>query len=187
MTTLFIGIILFFGGHLVTKTPLKPALIRRFGANGYRIAYSLVAFLGLGLIVRAYLGSRAGPEALRMAYWLEGPPEWTRHVTMLLVLLGSIALAASFHKGRLKLWLRNPMSVGIALWSAGHLLSNGRLTLVWIFGAFFVYALIDIFTGTPKPFTVKPVHDIIAPVAGLILYAVFLWGFHPYVLNVPIY
>ena len=122
-----------------------------------------------------------------MAYWLQGPPEWTRHVTMLLVLLGFIALAAAFHKGRLKLWLRNPMSVGIALWSAGHLLSNGRLTLVWFFGAFFVYALIDIFTGKPKPFTVKPMHDIIAPVAGIILFLVFLYGFHPYVLNVPIY
>jgi uncharacterized membrane protein len=187
MTTLIIGIVIFFGGHLITKTPLKQALIQRFGAGGYKGVYSLVAAIGLGLMIWGYMGSRAGPEALRMAYWTAGPPEWTRHVTMLLMLLGFIALAAAFHKGRLKQWLRNPMSVGIALWSAGHLLSNGRLALVWLFGAFFVYALIDIFTGKPQPFTVKPAHDIIAPVAGIILFLVFLYGFHPYVLNVPIY
>ena len=71
---------------------------------------------------------------------------------MLFVLLGFISLSASFHKGRLGLWLRHPMSVGIAFWSAGHLLANGQKALVYLFGAFFVYSLIDIVFGKPKSY-----------------------------------
>jgi uncharacterized membrane protein len=109
---------------------------------------------------------------------------------MLLVLLGFITLGASHGKGYLKLWLQQPMSIGFALWSGGHLLANGKRADVYLFGTFFVLALLDILLSTLRGKV--PSHqpqvrsDIIAVVAGVVLYAIFLFGFHPYVLNLPI-
>ena len=187
MNLLILGIVIFYAGHLVSVTPLKAALKARLGEGGYKGLFSVVAVIGLGLMIKAYLGTRSGPEAVNFLYL---PPDWTRHVTMLLVLLAFISLAASFHRGRLKLWLRNPFSIAIALWATGHLLSNGKTAAVWLFGSFLLFALFDIvrntLVGQPPKFTPKPIHDLIAVVAGVLLYGLFLFGFHPYVLNLPV-
>ena len=183
MNQIFIGIALFFGAHLIPLTPLKAALKGALGEGLYKALFSLVSFAGLGFLVWGFLLTRAGPEDSNLFY---EPQEWTRHVTVLLVFLGFQALAASFHKGRIGLMLRHPMSVGIALWSAGHLLANGQKTLVYIFGAFFIYALVDMIFGKAKSYVPKPKHDIIAPLAGLLLFAIFLFGFHPWILNLPV-
>jgi uncharacterized membrane protein len=183
MNQIWIGIALFFGAHLLPLTPLKPAIKGLLGEGPYKGLFSLASFAGLGLIVWGFLLTRAGPEDSNLFY---EPADWTRHVTMLFVLLGFISLSASFHKGRLGLWLRHPMSVGFAFWTAGHLLANGQKTLVYIFGAFFIYAIVDIIFGKPKTYVPKPKHDIIAPLVGLLLYAIFLFGFHPWVLNLPV-
>jgi uncharacterized membrane protein len=187
MNILILGLIVFFAFHLIPFTPLKATLHGRFGEVPYKMAFSALSLVGLGLIVWGFLLSRAGPADADLVYY---PPESLRHVTMLLVLLGFISLAASWHKGRLKIWLRNPMSIGIALWAFGHLLSNGQKSHVLLFGSFLVYALIDIAyntaKGTKPDYTPKPIHDLIAVVAGVILFAVFAFGFHPYVLNLPV-
>ena len=116
--------------------------------------------------------------------------DWTRHLTMLLVLAGFIAIAASHGLGHLKRWLRNPMSIGIGLWAFGHLLSNGNKTDVIFFGTFLVIALVDIALSTwrgKRPFHEPRLRsDAIAIVVGIALYLVFLLGFHPYVLNLPL-
>ena len=183
MNQIWIGIALFFGAHIIPRTPLKAVLKRMLGEGPYLGLFSLASFAGLGFLVWGFLLTRAGPEDSNLFY---DPPEWGRHVTMLLVLLAFISLSASFHKGRLGLWLRHPMSFGFAFWSAGHLLANGQKTLVYMFGAFFLYAVFNIVTGTPKTYVPKPKHDIIAPLVGLLLYAIFLFGFHPWVLNLPV-
>jgi uncharacterized membrane protein len=187
MTKLIIGMIILFGGHLLLYTPLRPRLKQRLGEGPFKGAFSLVALLGLALMIWGWSSTRAGPEAANILYW---PPEWARHAAMLLVLLGFLSLAASFHQGRLKLWLKNPMSIGIALWAAGHLLANGAVADVLLFGGFLGLALIDIAVSTAQGkvphYVPKPRHDAISIVAGLLLFAFFLFVFHPYVLNVPV-
>jgi uncharacterized membrane protein len=188
MTSLIIGVILFFGVHLFSYARRWRAhLIARLGEGPYKAIYAFISAIGLGLIIWGYFRTRAGPAAADILYW---PPVWGRHITMLLVLLAMIAIAIFIFKGRLRLWLRNPMSIGVALWSAGHLLSNGRLASVIMFGAFLLYALLDIaintVRGTMPGFTPNPRHDAISIIAGLVLYAFFLFIFHPYVLNLPI-
>jgi hypothetical protein len=78
----------------------------------------------------------------------------------------------------------------VGLWAVGHLLSNGRMSSVILFGAFLAYAIFDIVVNTirgPIPnFTPNPRHDFISIIAGAVLYAFFLLVFHPYVLNLPI-
>jgi uncharacterized membrane protein len=188
MNILIPGLIVFFAAHLVPYTALKPALRERLGEAGYKGLFSVASLAGLGLIVWGFQMSRYGPADADLVY---NPPESLRHLTMLLVLLGFISLAAYWHKGRLKLWLRNPMSVGVALWAIGHLLANGQMSHVLLFGSFLVYALFDIAYNTAKgnrpSFAPKPVHDLIAVVAGVILFGVFAYGFHPYILNLPVF
>ncbi len=189
MSYLLFGILLFGGVHVFSMLlpERRNALAARLGEKLWKGFYALVSLVGFGLMVRGFLLSRSGPLA---ADWVYVPADWARHVTMLLVLLGFISLAASHGKGHLKLWLRNPMSIGIGLWAAGHLLSNGKRTDVYLFGTFLVLALLDIVLSTLRGNI--PVHeprlrsDLIAVIAGFLLFLIFLYGFHPYVLNLPV-
>ena len=109
---------------------------------------------------------------------------------MLLVLLGFISLSGFHGTGYLKHWLRNPFSIGIVLWSVGHLLANGMLHDVLLFGTFLVLAVLDIVLSMARG--KRPGHepqirsDMKAVVSGVVLYAIFLFGVHPYIFNVPI-
>ncbi len=185
MTIFTIGLIVFFGTHLVPMTPLKPALQGALGANPYKGLFSLVSAIGLGLIIWGFSMSRSGPGTFPLYF----PDPSMRHVTMLMVLAGFICLGAFHGKGYLKKWLRNPMSIGIALWSGGHLLSNGRQAAVILFSCFLAYSLVDIAYNTLKG--TKPSHeprlrsDILAVVIGVIVYAVFLW-LHQYMIGIAL-
>jgi uncharacterized membrane protein len=109
---------------------------------------------------------------------------------MLMVLAAFIALGAAHGKGYIKLWIKQPMSIGFALWSAGHLLANGKRAAVYMFGTFLALALIDIIVSTARG--KLPSHeprirsDAIAVIAGMALYVFFLFVFHEYVLNLPV-
>ncbi|HUF44908.1 MAG TPA: NnrU family protein [Aestuariivirgaceae bacterium] len=187
MTALIAGMIILFGAHLALYTPLRPALEARFGERPFKGAFTLVSLVGLAVMIWGYAMTRSGPEAANILYW---PAAWTRHAAMLIVLLAFISLAAAFHKGRLKLWLKQPMSIGIALWAGAHLLTNGKVASVLLFGGFLGLALLDIAVSTARGdvpnYVPKPRHDLITVAAGLILYGLFLLAFHPFVLNVPI-
>lgn len=188
MPILISGIILFFLAHLIPFAPqARDALAGRLGERVYKAAFSLVSAAGLALMAWGYSMSRSGPAAADIVYW---PPEWARHITMLLVLLAFLSLGISLHRGRLKVLLRNPMSIAVVLWALGHLLSNGKMASVLLFGAFLVYGLADIAVNTVRgavPAIVpKPGHDAIAVLSGLALFAFFFFVFHPYVLNLPL-
>jgi uncharacterized membrane protein len=183
MSLLVIGILVFFGIHLVPVFGLKPALEQRLGEGPYKGVFALVSLIGFVLMIWGFVLARRVPEPA-----LYDPPSWGRHVAMLLVLLAVIALMAAFHRGRLKLWLRQPMSIGIALWALGHLLANGRLPEVLLFGSFLLFGLTDIVRseaiGKVPAYDPKPVHDVIAVAGGLVIYGVLLY-LHPYVIGVP--
>lgn len=189
MAYLLFGILLFGGIHLFSMLlpTRRDALKARLGEKLWKGFFAIVSLVGLGLMVRGFLLSRSGPLA---ADWLYVPADWARHVTMLFVLLGFIFLAASHGKSHLRLWLRHPMSIGIALWASGHLLSNGKRTDVYLFGTFLVVALLDIVLSTLRgKVPVYEPHlrsDIVAVIVGMVLYVIFLFGFHPYVLNLPV-
>jgi uncharacterized membrane protein len=183
MAALIAGMIMLFGGHLALYTPLRPALKARLGAPAFKGVFAAFALVGLALMIWGFSMERAG----NILYW---PAPWTRHAAMLMVLLGFISLAASFHKGRLKLWLKHPMSIGVALWAIAHLMTNGTVAAVLFFGGFLGLALVDIAVSTVRgegpSYVPKPNHDLITVAAGLLLYGFFLLVFHPYVINVPV-
>jgi uncharacterized membrane protein len=189
MTTLILGLAVFAGVHLFSM--LLPAtrdrLEQHLGERRYKGLYSLISLAAVALIVWGYHVVSNGPWASDVIY---EPAAGNRHITMLLVLLAFISLASSGGKGYIARLVRQPMSVGFALWAVGHLLSNGRRYDLYIFGTILVLALLDIVLSTArgKLRLQQPTlrADVIAVVAGVVLYAVFLFGFHPYVLGIPI-
>ena len=189
MPYLIAGIAVFGGVHLFSMLlpGQRDTLLQRLGEGPFKGVYSLASLAGLGLMIWGFWTLSSGPAAGDFVYVPAGS---MRHATMLLVLLGFICIGAFHGKGYLKLWLRNPFSVGIVLWSFGHLLSNGRVYDVLLFGTFLVLAVLDIILSTVRG--KRPGHkpeirsDVIALVTGVVLYAVFLFGVHPYIFNIPV-
>lgn len=189
MTWLILGLVLFAGPHLMsTLAPaLRDGLKRRCGENPWKMGYSLVTLAGLALMIWGFWQSWHGGGGDALIYT---PAPWARHVTMLLVLLGFLSLGAAHGKGHIARWVKHPMSVGIALWAIGHLIANGRLADLLLFGTMLVIAFADIIFSTLRG--KLPAHvpqaksDAAAVVVGLVLYALFLLVVHPYVFGIPV-
>lgn len=189
MWKLWLGVLLFAGPHLFST--LLPAarngLKARLGEGPFKGLYALASLAGVVLLALAYLDGRAGPNALEVYY---DPPAAGRHINMLFSLAGFILLAASHGKGYIRSFVKHPMSLGMALWSTGHLLANGEKAVVVIFAMLLVVSVLDIIFSTARGKV--PTHeprlrsDIVAVVAGVAVYAVLAFGFHPYILNVPV-
>jgi uncharacterized membrane protein len=189
MTLLFIGIVIFLGVHLLAMLfpGMRDRLQARLGEGPFKGLFSLVSAVGLGLMIYGFYTTRG---ALEPGDYLYAPAPWTRHAAMGLVLAAFILIGASHGKGYLKLWVQQPMSVGVGLWAIAHLLANGERPDVFFFASFLLLAVLDIALSTLRGKV--PHHepqarsDMRAVVIGVILYLVFLFGFHPYVLKLPI-
>jgi uncharacterized membrane protein len=188
MAYLYLGALLFGGPHLFsTLLPgARDSVKASFGEKAWKGFYSLVSLAGIIFFILAYraMGNGVYGEPL-----YDVSPA-ARHVTMLAALLMFILLGASHGKGYIKKAVRHPMSLGIALWSGAHLLANNERAVVWLFATLFVVAVTDLVFSLARG--KKPDHvpqlksDIRAVVIGMVLYVVFLVGFHPYVLGVPV-
>lgn len=186
---LILGLLVFLGVHtLTTLRDTRAALIGRFGESGYKGLYSLVSFAGLALIVWGYARYRA-------TGWIDVwyPPVAFRHITLLLMLPAVILVVASYIRGRIYTTLKHPMLAGIKLWAAAHLLANGDLGSIVLFGSFLAWAVYDRISlkhradaGAP-PFPVGgPGNDVIAVVVGIVAYLALAFAFHPLVIGVPV-
>jgi uncharacterized membrane protein len=188
MLILLIGIVLFLGAHtLPTLRTTRAGLIDRFGDKGYRGLYALVSFAGFVLIVWGF-------HTYRQEGWIQiwSPPLWTRHITITLMWFAFIALASMSPKpSRIKGWLRHPMLVGIKIWALAHLLANGDLGGMILFGSFLAWAVYDRIAvkrrgdfGAPRlaAFTRA---DAIAVIAGTVVYVGMMFA-HPYLIGVAV-
>lgn len=187
MTLLIIGIIVFLGVHLLPTYPeLRERLIERLGQNGYRALFSLVSILGFVLIVWGFA------RAPFIQIW--SPPGWTRHIAMLLMLPVFILLIAAYVPGQIKAKLRHPVLIAIKLWALAHLLANGDLASIILFGSFLAYAVFDRITLKRRKATGLVTvpergparNDVISVVGGLALYVIFLVWLHPLLIGVPV-
>ena len=140
MTTLILGILIFLGTHsFTTARTARAGAIAAMGEKGYKAAYSLASLSGFVLLISGFGQYRA--EGM-IPLW--SPPAWGRHAAMLLMLFAFIALAASAKRpSRIRGWLRHPMLVSIKLWALAHLLANGDLGGVLLFGSFLAWAVFD--------------------------------------------
>jgi uncharacterized membrane protein len=188
MLVLLLGLILFLGVHGLTMfRQTRAELIVRYGEGRFKGIYSLVAGLGFVLIIWGFHLYRANGL---IPVW--SPPGWTRHITMILMLLAFIAMAAMARKpSRIRGWLRHPMLAAIMLWAVAHLLVNGDAGGMALFGAFLIWAAIDRVAVNVRgdvgalridAFTRS---DAIAVGAGVIAYVAMLF-LHPWLIGVAV-
>lgn len=139
MPALIASLVVFFATHSVRLVagPWRDRQIARMGIGPWKLAYSALALAALALVIWAFGIARAEDVVL----W-RVPAGW-RHVTVLLSIVGFILIAAGYVPGtHIKPVLRHPMTAGVALWAGGHLIANGRLTGVLLFGAFLLWSVI---------------------------------------------
>jgi len=192
MTLLIAGLLLFLGIHTLPMFPATRAgLVSRVGENGYKGLYTLVSFAGFGLIIYGYgLARFDGPPIVY------DPPFWLRHVTMLLMVPVFIFLVAAYVPSRIKKTLKHPMLVAVKLWAFAHLLANGDLASVLLFGGFLAWAVADRISvkrrgpgagqiaaaaGEPGKYS-----DVVVILIGLALYGLFVWKLHAWLIGVPV-
>jgi uncharacterized membrane protein len=183
------GLVLFLGVHtLTTQRNLRGSLVASMGEGGYKIGYVLVSLVGLALIVWGFAHYRAS-GAINLWY----PPKFFKHITVALMLPAVILVVASYIRGRIYTALKHPMLAGIKLWAAAHLLANGDLGSIILFGSFLVWAVLDRISlkrrtdaGAP-PIPVGGLsNDLIAVAVGFVAYLALAFAFHPVVIGVPV-
>lgn len=188
MTTLVIGLLLFLGTHSVRvfADDWRGAQIARRGENAYKGVYTLVSLAGLALIVWGYGQARAAPVELF------NPPVWTRHAASLLTLISFVLIAAAYApRNRIRAALGHPMVAGVKIWAFAHLIANGRLADLVLFGAFLAWAVIDFRSARRRDRLAARVipagtlsGDAIAVVAGLVAWFAFAFYLHGWLIGV---
>jgi len=187
---MILGLVLFFGVHtLTTQREVRARVIAFSGGGGYKIGYSLVSALGLVLIVWGFAHYRA------TGMWeIWTPPTALKHLTAALMLPAVILVVASYIRGRIYTRLKHPMLTGIKLWAAAHLLANGDLGSIILFGSFLAWAVFDRISlkrrpdvGAPPIPVGGPGNDLIAIAVGVVAYLALAFAFHPVVIGVPVF
>jgi uncharacterized membrane protein len=140
MTLLLLGLVLFLGTHSVRifADGWRAQRVSAMGLNAWKGVYSVVSIAGFVLIVYGYGAARLEPVVLYL------PPVWTRHLASLLTIPAFILLVAAYVPGtRIKRAVGHPMVLGVKTWARAHLLANGMLADVLLFGAFLVWAVLE--------------------------------------------
>ena len=191
MTLFIIGLVLFLGIHLVRVVApgLRTGLINSMGVNAYRGVYSLVSLLSLCLLIYGFGIARQETGILY------DPPVFLRHITLLLMLIAFVVLAAGFMpSGYVATYAKHPQVLAIKIWAFAHLLANGETVQVILFAAFLAWGVImriaykrrarngEITERVYKSWT----YDIAAIVIGLVVYGLFFMKLHTWLIGVPV-
>ena len=183
------GLVLFLGTHtLTTMRDLRTRLIASMGEGGYKAGYALASLAGLVLIVWGFAHYRA-------TGWIDvwSPPKTLKHINVALMLPAVILVVASYIRGRIYTTVKHPMLSGVKLWAFGHLLANGDLGGIILFGSFLGWAVFDRISlkrrtdaGAP-PIPIGGItNDLIAVAVGVVAYLALAFAFHPVVIGVPV-
>lgn len=179
MLLLVLGLVLFLGVHSVSifAEPFRNRLAER-SELAWKAGYGIASLVGLVLIVKGYGAARMDPV------WLWSPPAFLSHLSALLLLPVFVFFVASYLPGRISDALKHPQLVAVKLWAAAHLLVNGTLADVLLFGSFLAWAVADRISlkrRTPRPLQTAPrsgANDFIAIGVGLVLYLLFVFWAH---------
>jgi len=182
MWVLILGLVVFLGVHSVriVADGWRSRMIERHGPGVWKGVYSALSVLGFVLIVWGYGLARQQPVVV----WV--PPVALRHVASLLTLAAFVLLAAAYvPQNGIRARLRHPMMLGVKLWAFGHLLANGMLADLLLFGGFLVWAVLgfraararDRAASTPAP-AGGVVGSLVAVAVGVVGWAVFAFWLH---------
>lgn len=182
MDLMIAGLLIFFAVHLIPSVPiLRQILVSKIRIIGYKLLFSGFSFAGFYLIVAGKI------DAEFVELWQ--PPGWGRLAAIVIMFPALVSLVCAYVPTNLRRITRHPMLWGVTFWGLAHLLANGDLSSVVLFGGFAVFSLFDMWSENRrgaeirgKPLPLK--NDAIAVGAGAVAYGLLLYA-HPYFFGVP--
>ncbi|QWE13888.1 NnrU family protein [Polynucleobacter sp. AP-Sving-400A-A2] len=187
MSLLIIGLIIFLGSHScrIFAEPWRNHMIDRLGEVKWKGLYTIISLIGLVLIVIGYGQARQTPVVL----WQ--PATYLTHIAILLNLVAFIFLAGSSpNNNAIRLKLKHPMILGVKVWALAHLLANGTLVDLILFGSFLLWAVLDFRSARKRPIhmpekaVISTKATITVVVTGIVIWAAFIFGLHQYLIGV---
>ncbi|MBA2960565.1 MULTISPECIES: NnrU family protein [Ramlibacter] len=188
MAILLLGLVLFLGVHStrIVADGWRAGMLARLGENGWKGLYSLLSLAGFALVVWGYGLARQAPQVL----WT--PPRGMNHLAALLMVASFILLAAAYvPRNGIRARLHHPMLLGVKTWALAHLLANGNLADVVLFGAFLAWAVLDFRSARRRDRAAATVYPpgttagtVAAVMVGLAAWAVFVLGAHTWLIGV---
>ncbi len=195
LAVMILGLALFLGVHILpAQRKLRGRILAAMGEGSYKLAYALISVLGIALIAWGFAHYRA---AGMIDVWEGSVSPKTlvifKHITIALMLPAVILVVAAYLRGHIYKTLKHPMLAGVKLWAAAHLLANGDLGSIILFGSFLAWAVFDRVSlkrrsdsgGPPIPVGGWG-NDMIAVAVGIVAYLALAFAFHPVVIGVPI-
>src|SRR3954465_15922182 len=193
MLILILGLVIFLGTHVFTmRRGARAAAIAPLGEGPYKAVYSLVSLLGRVLIVWGF-GRYRAYEWIDVWY----PPVWTRHLALVLVWAAFICFVAAYLPGRIKRALKHPMLAGVKIWALAHLLANGDLGSILLFGSILAWAVAARISVKRRDvvrdhagLAAAPAggrNDLLAVVVGTAAFFVFAIWLHPWLIGVAVW
>lgn len=188
MSILVTGLIIFFTIHSISifNHHWRNQMVQKIGIGPWQGIYSLVSVIGFIMLVYGYGQARLHPMLLYT------PPHWLHHITMLLMVPVFPMLLATYLPGRIQTTLKHPMLTAVKLWAFAHLLANGTLADILLFGAFLIWAVADRISlkrRSPDPVPAamhSKFNDVLVVIIGLAIYVAFVLGLHKWLIGVPI-
>ncbi len=187
MALLVAGLIIFLGIHSISivAPAWRDAQVARRGEKAWKGIYSIVSLIGFVLLLYGYGLAR---HTNAMVY---APPTAMRHLALLLMVPVFPLLLAAYWPGRIQRATKHPMLLAVIIWALAHLLANGTLADVLLFGGFLLWAAVDriVVARRAVPHEVpgappSKINDLIAVVGGLAIYAAFIMGVHRWLIGV---
>ena len=191
MLFLLMGLVLFLGVHGFAATRSRsPGNLRDRYGRIYMVVFSILSLAGFGLLVWGY-GLARGDAQWNSPFWVA--PEWTRHLIMALMLPSMVLLMSAYAPfGHIRRYVRHPMLAAIMIWAVAHLIYNGNLPSVLLFGGFLAYSVFsriqadkrgedDVRHRVPSAYG-----DLTAVTAGVGLYVAFIFVLHQVLIGVPV-
>jgi uncharacterized membrane protein len=182
VTLLVVGLLVFLGVHSVRifADDWRSARIAALGERKWKLAYTVLSLAGFVLIVYGYAQAR---QATPLLY---DPPLWARHAAAALTLIAFVLIAAAYVRGtHIKARVGHPMVLGVKVWALAHLLANGTLADVVLFGSFLAWAVLDYIASRRRDRAAGVTYpagpwsrDAIALVAGIVAWWVFAFMLH---------
>lgn len=189
LTVLILGLVIFIANHLfVTLRDKRAAAIASLGKPLYHTLFGLVSLIGLALIVWGFAEYRATQWT---PIWT--PPAFMHHITIGLMLIASILIAAYLIPSHIKGRARHPLIAAVKVWAFAHLLSNGDLGSMTMFGSFLAWAVYARIAARHRTDVVLPVaprgwrNDVGVLIAGVAIFLALGYWFHPHVIGVPVF
>ena len=187
MSLLIIGLIIFLGSHScrIFAEPWRNHMIDRLGEVKWKGLYTTISLIGLILVVVGY------GQARQASIVLWQPAAYLIHIAILLNLVAFIFLAGSSPSNNaIRLKLKHPMILGVKVWALAHLLANGTLVDLILFGSFLLWAVLDFRSARKRPIhmpekaVISTKATITVVVTGIVLWAAFIFGLHQYLIGV---